>query len=117
MTDYRVMLDVQILPEDFQEMMSVDLADELTSDPRALSPVTIEDKDKTMVGATFGVWAHDVLDALVLGRGLLLEALERMGVQPPMVITYAEVVPYDRCEEIDLPGRVDSQQAAALDPA
>lgn len=117
MKDYRVMMDVAIRPEDFRELMCVDLADRLSEDARALSPVTTESEKRRTVGATFGVWAYDALDAMVQGRAIMLEALEQIGVRPPMEVVYVEVVPYDRTDEVDFPGKAQAEQAAALDPA
>lgn len=99
MLDYMVSMDVQIRTEDFREDIAVELIEALEQDERALGPVTSENAKKHRVSATFGVWAHGVLDALILARAVMLEALERIGAQPPMEVAGVQVVAYDDLED------------------
>ena len=99
MLDYMVSMDVQIRPEDFREAIAVELIEALEQDERALGPVTSENAKKLRVSATFGVWAHGVLDALILARAVMLEALERIGARPRMEGTGVQIVAYEDLED------------------
>lgn len=108
MLDYMVSMDVQVRPDDFREDIAVELVEALEQDARALGPVTAENAQKHRVSATFGVWAHGVLDAFVIARAVMLEALERIGARQPMEVTGVQIVAYEDLGDWGLdPGQGD----------